>query len=186
MTSTEPVVDNGVNVEAILEARTAMTAAPEAAQFRWRATSTWVSGTHTRTSIRDFYGAGEEQSHRQTFDYDSDHPELFAAEDNGVTPVEYLLIGLAGCLSAGIASIATHRGIKLNSVTAALEADHDLQGILGIDADSRNGFSAIRVHYSVDADASRAEIEALVAQAQKRSAVYDTLTNPTNVTVHVG
>jgi uncharacterized OsmC-like protein len=49
----------------------------------------------------------------------------------------------------------------------------------------RNGFSGIKVTYKIDADAKREEIEALVAQSQKRSAVYDIVTNPTNVTVVV-
>ena len=116
---------------------------------------------------------------------DTDHPEIFASEDNGVTPVEMVLAGLAGCLTAGIASVAQHRGIQLRSVKATVEGDMDLQGILGIDADVRNGFGGIRVRYEIDADATREEIEAVVAQSQKRSAVFDIVTNPTNVTVEV-
>jgi uncharacterized OsmC-like protein len=132
-----------------------------------------------------FYGLGEEQRHRKEFAFDSDHPEIFAAEDNGATPVEYVLVGLAGCLTAGIATVAENREIKLNSVKATLEAGMDIQGILGIDADVRNGFDGVRVSYEIDADASREDIEALVAQSQKRSAVFDILTNPTNVMVEV-
>lgn len=183
-TTTQPL-DNGVNVAAILEAREAMTNMPEAAQFQWRATSEWVNGTHARTSVLDFFGAGEEQSHRQTFDFDTDHPELFASEDHGATPIEMVLVGLAGCLTAGVATVATSRGITLNSVTASLKGQMDLQGILGIDRDVRNGYSEIRVSYRIDAEATRQEIEALVAQSQKRSAVFDIVTNPTNVVVDV-
>jgi uncharacterized OsmC-like protein len=177
--------DNGVNLPAILEARDAMTATPEAAQFQWRARCEWVWGTHCRSTVVDFFGAGEEQSHEQTFIYDADHPRLFAAEDNGVTPVEYALVALASCLTAGVASVATNRGVQLRSVVATIEGDHDLRGILGIDPDVRNGYSAIRVRFDIDADATRAEIEGIVAQSQKRSAVFDLLTNPTNVLVEV-
>lgn len=186
MSTTEnPTVDNGVNVEALLGAREAMTGAPEAAQFKWAATCEWVAGTHSRTTVEKFFGVGAEQSHRQPYVVDTDHPEIFASADNGATPPEIVLIGLAGCLTAGIASVATHRGIKLHSVNATVEADMDLQGILGIDADVRNGFGGITVRYEIDADATKPEIEAVVAQSQKRSAVFDIVTNPTNVTVEV-
>lgn len=179
------IVDNGVNVEALLGAREALTQAPEAAQFTWRATSEWNDGTHTVTEVKKFFGLGEEQSHKNAFRFDTDHPEIFASEDRGATPVEMLLVGLAGCLTAGIAAVATHRGITLRSVRATLEAGMDIQGILGIDADVRNGFSGITVNYTIDADASDADIAALVAQSQKRSAVFDILTNPTDVHVRV-
>ena len=180
-----PSASNGVNVEALLGAREAMTGAPEAAQFQWRAGCEWVNGTHSRTTVKNFFGVGAEQSHREAFAIETDHPELFAAEDMGPTPAEMILVGLAGCLTAGIASVATNRSIQLNSVKATLEADMDLQGILGIDADVRNGFGTIKVSYEIDADASPEDIQALVAQSQKRSAVFDTLTNPTNVIVEV-
>lgn len=185
MNVSEVQVDNGVNVEALLGARAALTEAPEAARFEWRASCDWVNGTHSRSSIRRFFGLGEEQSHRREFVFDADHPEIFASKDNGPTPVEYVLVGLAGCLTAGIAAVAQNRGIQLDSVRAQLEAGMDIQGILGIDGDVRNGFDYIRVRYDIDADATREEIEALVAQSQKRSAVFDIVTNPTNVFVEV-
>ena len=178
-------VNNGVNVGALLEAREALTAAPEAAQFKWRATCTWVGGTHSRSTVEGFFGLGEEQEHKTTFSFDADHPEVFASEDLGATPVEIVLVGLAACLTAGVAAVAQHREIQLRSVTATLEAGMDIQGILGIDADVRNGFDGIKVSYEIDADASKEDIEALVAQSAKRSAVYDIVTNPTNVTVEV-
>jgi len=178
-------VDNGVNVEALLGARQALTDTPEAAQFKWRATCSWVRGTHSRSSVEKFFGLGTEQSHKTEFKYDADHPAIFASEDQGATPVEYVLVGLASCLTAGIAAIAQNRNIQLRSVKATLEAGMDLQGILGIDSDVRNGFSGIKVVFDIDADATREEINALVAQSQRRSAVYDIVTNPTNVSVEV-
>jgi uncharacterized OsmC-like protein len=178
-------VTNGVNVDALLEAREALKAAPEAAQFTWRASSEWRDGVHSTTTIQNFFGLGQEQSHKDESVFEADHPEVFAAEDNGITPIEFLLVGLAGCLTAGVASVAQNRGIQLRSVTATVEGNHDIRGILGADTDVRNGFNDVKVTFSIDADASRQEIEALVAQSQKRSAVFDALTNPTDVTVEV-
>ena len=178
-------VDNGVNVEALLGARQALTDAPQAAQFKWRATCTWINGTHSHSTVQSFFGLGAEQSHKTEFRYDADHPEVFASEDKGATPVEYVLVGLASCLTAGVAAVAQNRSIQLRSVKATLEGGMDLQGILGIDSDVRNGFDGIKVVFDIDADASREDIAALVAQSQKRSAVFDIVTNPTNVAVEV-
>lgn len=185
MAETEKSVDNGVNVEALLGAREALTETPEAAKFAWRATCEWKNGTHSHSEVEGYFGLGDEQHHKTTFHFDADHPETFASEDNGATPVEYVLVGLASCLTAGVAAVAQHRDIQLKSVKATLQGDMDIQGILGVDSDVRNGFSGIKVSYDIDADATRDEIEALVAQSQKRSAVYDIVTNPTNVTVEV-
>jgi uncharacterized OsmC-like protein len=182
---TTSVADNGVNVEALLGAREAFVDAPQMAQFQWRSTVSWVRGTHSRADVETFSGFGAEQWHRKSFDFDIDHPLQFAAQDNGITPVEFVLVALGGCLTAGIAAVAQQRGIQLVSVQATVSAEMDLHGILGADPDVRNGFSGVRVDYRIDADATAAEIEALVAQSQKRSAVYDILTNPTAVTVTV-
>lgn len=178
-------VNNGVNVAALLAAREALTQAPEGAKFTWRATCSWKNGTHSKTSIQEFHGLGEEQKHKTEFSFDADHPEIFASEDLGATPIEFVLVGLASCLTAGVASVAQNRGIQLRSVEAKLEGSMDIQGILGIDSDVRNGYDDIKVTFHIDADASKEELEALVAQSQKRSAVYDVVTNPTNVRVEV-
>jgi uncharacterized OsmC-like protein len=178
-------VANGVNVRALLDAREVLKGAPEAAQFTWRASSTWQNGVHSTTSIRDYFGLGQEQSHKRESVFDADHPETFAAEDNGITPIEYLLVGLASCLTAGVVAVAQNRDIQLRSVESTVEGHHDIRGILGVDSDVRNGFNDIKVTFKIDADASEQDIEALVAQSQKRSAVFDALTNPTDVTVEV-
>jgi uncharacterized OsmC-like protein len=183
--TTTTTVDNGVNVEALLGARQALTDMPAAAQFKWRASCTWLRGTHSRSSVQKFYGLGSEQSHKTEFKYDADHPAIFASEDNGATPVEFVLVGLASCLTAGIAAVAQNRKIQLRSVTATLEAGMDLAGILGIDSDVRNGFDGIKIVFDIDADATREEINALVAQSQRRSAVFDIVTNPTHVSVEI-
>jgi uncharacterized OsmC-like protein len=185
MTATATPVDNGVNVEALLGARTALSEAPEAAKFQWRATCEWKNGTHSRSTVEGFFGLGEEQQHRISSTFDADHPEIFASEDNGITPVEYVLVALASCLTAGVAAVAQNREIQLRSVAATIEGGMDVRGILGMDSDIRNGFSDIKVTYDIDADASSDDIKALVAQSQKRSAVYDIIANPTNISVEV-
>lgn len=179
------MADNGVNVQALLGAREALSAAPEAARFRWRATCDWQNGTHSCSMVEQFFGLGQDQRHRTMFRFDADHPELFASEDKGATPVEYVLVGLGACLTAGIAAVAQHRNIQLRKVSATIEGSMDLQGILGIDSEVRNGFDGVKVTFDIDADATPEDIRALVAQSQKRSAVFDIVTNPTNVTVEV-
>jgi uncharacterized OsmC-like protein len=178
-------VNNGVNVQALLDAREVLKGAPEAAKFTWRASCKWQSGTHSRTDINGFFGLGQEQQHKTETSFEADHPEIFASEDKCITPIEYVLVGLASCLTAGVAAVAQNRGIQLRSVESKLEGKMDIRGILGIDGDVRNGYDDIKVTFKIDADAPKKDIEALVAQSQKRSAVYDVITNPVNVTVEV-
>lgn len=183
MTMTDTPVDNGVDTVALIGARDALSGAPAAAQFTWRAECSWVHGTHSRTTVHEFSGLGQELEHRAAYRFDTDHPECFAAQDLGATPVELVLVGLAGCLTAGVAAVAQHRQVQLRRVSAVVEGDMNVLGILGADPEIRNGFENVRVTFSIDADASRSEIEAIVAQSQKRSAVFDLVTNPTDVTV---
>jgi uncharacterized OsmC-like protein len=185
MTLTDRPVDNGVNVTALLDARTALSAAPEAAQFTWRAHCTWRNGTHSHATVTGFTGLGGEQQHRSEYRFDTDHPECFASADNGATPVEYVLVGLVGCLTAGVAAVAQFRGIQLRSVTATIEGQMNVLGILGADPEIRNGFDAIKIRFAIDADATREDVKALLAQSQKRSAVFDIVTNPTTVLVEL-
>ncbi len=185
MTITDSPVDNGVNVQALLGAREALSATPEAAEFTWQASCTWRNGTHSRSTVAGFTGLGAEQEHRTTYEFDVDHPECFASEDNGATPVEYVLVGLVGCLTAGVAAVAQMRGIQLRSVTATIEGQMNVLGILGADPDIRNGFETITARFAIDADASRDDLQALIAQAQKRSAVFDIVANPTKVLVEL-
>ena len=178
-------VNNGVNVQALLDAREALKGAPEAAKFTWRATCKWQNGTHSKTDVKGFFGLGQEQQHKTESSFEADHPEIFASEDLAITPIEYVLVGLASCLTAGVAAVAQNRGVQLRSVESKLEGTMDIRGILGIDSEVRNGYDDIKVTFKIDADASKQEIEAIVAQSQKRSAVYDVITNPVNVTVEV-
>lgn len=183
MNTTTTIANNGVNTEALMGAREAFAQAPQAAQFTFRSSCDWIDGTYSRNKIDGYFGLGEEHKRDKTFAIESDHPKVFAAEDRAVTPTEIVLSALASCLTGGVASVAQHRGIQLKSVHTNVEGDIDVRGILGMDPDIRNGFSSIRVTFDIDADASREDVEALIAQSQKRSAVFDILTNPTNVVV---
>ena len=185
MTDTTIPVDNGVNTDALLGAREALSDAPEAAEFTWTANCTWVNGTYSETTVDGFFGLGQDHHHKTPYTFGADHPECFAAEDRGATPPEILLTALASCLTAGVASVAQHRGIQLRSVKATVEGRMNVLGILGADPDIRNGFNDITVRFDIDADASPADVQALAAQSQKRSAVFDMVTNPTSVAVEV-
>ena len=176
---------NKSNVTAPPTGRTKAGPSTVFAGLTWRATCKWKKGTHSTAYVKGFFGLGEEHQHKRESSFEADHPEVFASEDHGITPIEYVLVGLASCLTAGVAAVAQNRGVQLRSVEAKLEGTMDIQGILGIDRDVRNGYDDIKVTFHIDADASKKEIEAIVAQSQKRSAVYDVLTNPTNVTVSV-
>lgn len=183
---TRPVtVTNGVNTDALIGARGAFAEAPEAARFKFRSVCNWIDGTYNRNTINGYFGIGQEHTRKNTFSIECDHPEVFAAADKAPIPPEIVLSALASCLMGGLAAVAQHRGIQLWSARAVAEGDIDVQGILGMDPDIRNGFSVIRVRFEVKADASDEDIRAMVAQSQKRSAVFDLLTNPTPVMVDV-
>lgn len=189
MTSTTahtPVARNGVDVPTLFATLDAVRAQPEIADFQFRAQNSWVSGTHNRTTIQGFYGAGQEDTTRTAaFVYDADHPAVLVGDNNGPTAVEFLLHAIAACLTHGIANIAAARGITLHRVESRVEGDIDLLGVLGIDPHVRNGYRQIRVIYEIEGDATPAELEALVRRSRDRSAVYDVLTNGTDVVVEV-
>ena len=185
MTTTESPARNGVDTATLFATINAVSEQRDLARFQFRATNTWMSGTHSRSSISSFYGAGQEMAHVTTFDFDADHPVVLTGKDNGPTPVEFILVGLAGCLTAGLANIAAARGVTLHSVESTVEGDIDLQGILGLSREVRNGYQQIRVSFRIDADASPEKIRELVAQSQARSAVFDVITNQVPVTIAV-
>lgn len=175
---------NGVDVPTLFATLDVVKGAPEAAQFQFRATNRWVRGTHSRTTISGFFGTGQELEHRQGTIHDADHPQVLVGDDNGPTPVEYLLVGLTSCLTAGIANIASARGVDLDEVTSTIEGDIDLNGVLGLGAD-RNGYQQVRVHITVRGDASDEVLRGIVEQSRQRSAVYDVMTNGVPVSIDV-
>ena len=175
---------NGVDVPTLFATLDAVKGAPALADFQFRAHNTWQSGTHSRTTIHGFYGAGEEDTSRtEPFQYDADHPAVLVGGGNAPTPVEFLLHAIAACLTAGIVNIAAARGVTLHRVESAVEGDIDLLGILGLSDEVRNGYRQIRVSFDIQGDASAPELTALVERSRHRSAVYDVLTNGTEVVI---
>ena len=187
MTSTQnrPAL-NGVDVPMLFATLDTVRAQPAAAQFQFRAKNEWISGTHSRSSIQGFFGAGMEDGTRTTpFVYDADHPEVLVGDNTAPTAVEFLLHAIAACLTSGIGNIAAARGIKLYRVESTVEGDIDLLGILGLSDSVRNGYRQIRVSFVIEGDATPEQLAAVVEQSRKRSAFYDVLTNGTEVVVDV-
>lgn len=185
MTITDSPSLNGVDTASLFGTIEVVRNQRDLAQFTFRASSSWVSGTHSRTTMGTFTGAGGDHQHKATYTFDGDHPAVLVGSDEGPTPVEFLLHAIASCLTAGIANIAAARGVELRSVSATIEGDIDLQGILGLSDEVRNGYQAMRVHFDIDSPAPAADVEAVVAQSAARSAVLDVLTNGTPVEVSV-
>ena len=185
MTMTESGMRNGVDTKTLFATLDAVKEAPQAAKFQFRASNRWVSGTHSQGTIDGFFGVGEERRHEQPSIYDIDHPKVLVGSDMGPTPVEYLLHALAGCLTAGLANIAAARGVELTEVTSTVEGDIDLNGILGLDPNVRNGFEKIRVSFAIKGNAPAEKLEALLEQSRARSAVYDVLTKGVPVAIEV-
>jgi uncharacterized OsmC-like protein len=184
MTTTEAPMRNGVDTATLFATLDAVKANPEIAKFQFRATNKWVSGTHNRSTIHGFFGAGQELTHRQASTFEADHPEVLVGADNGPTPVEYLLHALAACLTSGLANIAAARGVNLTSVESTVEGDIDLLGILGLSDEVRNGYQGIRVSFRLEGDEPE-KLRRVVEQSRLRSAVYDVLTNGVPVTIDV-
>ncbi len=178
-------VRNGVDTATLFATLDAVKAAPEAAKFQFRASNVWLSGTHNRSTIDGFFGVGEERSHERTFQFDADHPAVLVGRDNGPTPVEYVLHALVSCLTAGLANIAAARGVRLTEVRSTVAGDIDLNGILGLNPDIRNGYEKITVRFTVKGDAPADVLRSIVEQSRARSAVFDIITNRVPVTVEV-
>jgi len=186
MTTTESAHRNGVDTAALFATIDAVKGQPEIAKFQFRASNTWASGTHSRSTISGFHGAMQEMEHKHTTVLDADHPTVLVGQDNAPTPVEFLLHAIAACLTAGLVNVAAARKVTLAKVTSTVQGDIDLLGILGLsDGSVRNGYQQIRVTFHLEGDADDATLRSLVEQSRKRSAVYDALANPTDVVVDV-
>ena len=185
ITDHAPASRNGVDTATLFATLDAVKQAPAAAQFQFRAHNEWISGTHNRSSIGDYFGVGEERTHEQTFVFEADHPAVLVGHDNGPTPVEFLLHSLAACLTAGIANIAAARKVTLTEVSSTVRGDIDLNGLLGLDPTVRNGYQKIHVQFSVKGDASPEVLRQIVEQSRARSAVFDVLTNGVPVVIDV-
>jgi len=176
---------NGVNTPVLFATINAVRETPALARFRFRASNRWISGTFSESKVESFDGAGGVHSHQTQYAYGADHPAVLVGEDRGPTPIEFLLHGLAGCITAGIGNIAAARGITLRSITSRVEGDIDLRGILGLSNEVRNGYEGIRITFDIDGDAPAEKLRELVAQSTARSAVFDVLTNGTKIDITV-
>jgi uncharacterized OsmC-like protein len=181
---TEQKIVNGVNVEQMFDTINAITETPTLGSFNFRASNRWINGSHNRTTIKDFYGAGHEDTSRQTaFVMDNDEPAVLLGGDKGANPVEVVLHALAGCLTTSLVFLAAAQGIQLDEVESELEGDVDLRGFLGLAEDVRNGYKNIRVTFRIKADVPNEKLEELCQLAQQRSPVFDIITNPVPVSV---
>ncbi len=177
---------NGVDTATLFATLDAVKGQHEIAKFQFRASNTWVSGTHSQSTLSDFYGATQEMQHKHATVLDADHPAVLVGNDVAPTPIEYVLHAIAACLTAGVANIAAARKVDLTKVTSTVEGDIDLLGILGLsDGSVRNGYEQIKVTFHIEGDADDETLRGLVEQSRKRSAVYDVLTNPTPVVIDV-
>jgi uncharacterized OsmC-like protein len=176
---------NGVDTPTLFATIDAVRNQPELARFTWRASNRWIEGTHSRSQSETFSGAGGDHAHAASFRFDGDHPAVLVGKDNGPTPVEFLLYGLAACLTAGIANIASARGVKLSAVESRIEGSMDLRGILGLSDEVRNGYEKIRVTFKLSGDAPPEKLRAIVEQSRSRSAVFDVLTQGTPIDIEV-
>jgi uncharacterized OsmC-like protein len=176
---------NGVDVPTLFATIHAVRQQPEAAQFKFRVKNRWVSGTNSQGTVSGFFGVGAEQEREQAFMIEADHPIVLVGQDKAPTPAEHLLAALAACLTAGIGNIASARGVELTEVESTVEGDIDLQGILGLSDEVRNGYEQIRVSFKIRGDAPEAKLREIVEQSRARSAVFDVITNGTGVAIDV-
>lgn len=182
---TSDTMRNGVDTATLFATLDAVKQAPEAARFQFRAHNQWVSGTHNRTTIADYFGVGEERTHERTFVYDADHPAVLTGQDNGPTPAEFVLQALVSCITSGLANIAAARKVRLTEVRSTITGDIDLNGILGLNPGVRNGYEKITMRFTIKGDAPASKLREIIEQSRARSAVYDVVTNGVPVTIEV-
>jgi uncharacterized OsmC-like protein len=181
----QSAIRNGVNTEQLFGTLDVVKQNPELGAFTFRASNKWIDGSHNRSQIQNFFGAGQEQVREQPFILDAGEPAVLVGDDEGPNPAEYLTHAIAACLTTSIVNIAAARRVKLNSVESQVEGDIDLRGAMAIDEDVPNGYQEIRVGFRIDADAPRERVQEIVERAQARSAVFATLTQGVAVNVNL-
>jgi uncharacterized OsmC-like protein len=181
----KPSILNGVNLDQLFGNIDAIKNTPVLGKFKFRANNKWINGGHNHTTIKNFHGVQQEHDHASPFELDADEPPLLLGEDIGPNPVEYALTALAACVTTALVYHAAAKGIKLNAVESRLEGDIDLRGFLGISDKVRRGYDNVRIYYKIDADVPDEELEELIQMGCKYSPVFDTFTNPVNVTAQL-
>jgi uncharacterized OsmC-like protein len=180
-----PKTVNGVNVDGLFSTIDLIKGNPDVAKFKFRASNNWITGTHNRATVKDFYGALQEDDSRKPAVFEIDEPPVLLGNNLGSNPVEYLLVALSGCLTTSLVAHASARGIEINGVESRYEGDIDLRGFLGISEEVPVGYQDIRVYFKIDADVSDDKKEELVRMAQKYSPVFNTITKSAPVSVHL-
>lgn len=173
---------NGVNVSALQETIEAIAGNAEIAEFNFRAKNTWMGGDRNRSTIKEFTGAlSEQRTGVQAFMADNGEPEVLLGDDAAPNPVEWLLHALIGCMTTTTVYHAAARGIAIGAIDSEIEGDLDLRGFLGLSAEVRKGYSAIRVRMRVKTDVAPDMIEALT----RMSPVFDVVSNSVPVKVSI-
>jgi uncharacterized OsmC-like protein len=179
-------VRNGVDTGPLFPTLDLLKEQPELARFQFRARNRWVDGAHNRSTIKGFYGAGQEDTSRtEAFVVDAGEPAILLGTDTGPNPAEYLLHALAACLTTTLVYVAAARDVKLTEVESTLEGDLDIRGAFGLSKDHRNGFERIKVRFKIKGDAPDEKLREVVERAQQRSAVFDMVTNGVPVKIDV-
>jgi uncharacterized OsmC-like protein len=176
---------NGVNVEELFKTIDAVKKSPVIATFKFRANNEWLDGGHNRTTIRNFYGTGQEHERKKSFVLDADEPPILLGEDQAPNPVEYALTALAACVTSSIVYHAAAKGVKIHSMESRLEGDIDLQGFLGLRDDVPRGYKEIRMFVKIEADAPPEKLKDIVQLGPTYSPVYDTITRAVPVKVQL-
>ena len=179
----EQQIVNGVNVSKLFETVEVIKEKPEIAKFNFKAKGKWIDGAHGKTIINDFYGACQAFKRSEPFVFEKDEPPVLLGEDRGANPVEYVFAALDGCLTTSLIYHAAAQGVKIDEVETSFSGDLDLHGFLGLDENIRNGYEKIKVEFKIKADAPKEKLQELVQLAQKRSPVFDIVSNPTPVEV---
>ena len=186
MTAVTSTIRNGVDTEKMFATLDLLKEQPDLGSFQFRATNRWIDGAHNRSTIRDFHAAGGEDTTRsEAFEIDAGEPAILLGTDTGANPAEHLLHALAACLTTTIVYVAAARKVELTSVESTLSGEMDVRGALGVDAGPRNGFERIAVSFRVTGNAPEEKLREIVERAQKRSAVYDMVTNGVPVALNV-
>jgi uncharacterized OsmC-like protein len=179
-------IRNGVDTEQLFGTLDLIKKQPELARFQFRASNRWIDGSHNRSTIKGFYAAGaEDETRDEAFVIDAGEPAILLGTDTGANPAEHLLHALAACLTTSIVYVAAARKVELTSVESTLTGDMDVRGALGVDDEPRNGFEHIDVSFRIAGNASEEKLREVVERAQRRSAVYDMVTNGVSVAVAV-
>lgn len=185
MTQVTEKIVNGVNVTRLFETIDSIKEKPDIAKFNFRATNKWIDGTENQTTVNEFDGACKTFSRKRPHVFVKDEPQVLLGNDNGANPVEYLLAGLAGCITTSLVCHAAARGIKIESIESSLEGDIDLQGLLQIDKNVNPGYEGINISFKIKSDAPKKILEELIELAKNASPVANTVSKPTPINVYL-